>query len=246
VSHCTICGKEELLPFVCRYCGHPFCAEHRLPESHHCSHLGAAVIPMKIRGRDASETYYARPTRFRTSRTELLHLAIGVGVLLILEAPGVLRFGVNILMQVAGVIVLAFALHELAHKLTAQHYGLWSEFRLSPLGTVLSLLTLFSPVKIIAPGAVVIFGSQRPGATWGKIALAGPLANILQLIAFTLLAPFSSVLGYAAVLNAELAVFNLLPLSVLDGRKVFAWSKPVWIVVFATAVLLGVLLQIRL
>ncbi len=245
VSHCVICGKDELLPFTCRYCGRPFCAEHRLPESHQCPRVGAPVIPMTISGRDASETFYARPTRFRTSRTELLHLAIGVGVLLILEAPGVLRFGLSVLLQVVGVIALAFALHEVAHKLTAQHYGLWSEFRISPFGTMLSLLTLFSPVRIIAPGAVVIFGSPRPSATWGKIALAGPVANILQLIIFALLSPYYSLLRYAAILNAELAAFNLLPLSVLDGRKVFAWSKTVWLTVFATAVLLSVFLQIR-
>ncbi len=244
MTRCTVCGKDELLPFVCRYCGRPFCAEHRLPESHHCRRVGVSVIPMTIRGRDTAETFYARPTRFRTSRTELLHLAIGVGVLLILEAPGVLRFGINVLLQVAGVIALAFALHEVAHKLTAQHYGLWSEFRISPFGTMLSLLTLFSPVRIIAPGAVVIFGSRRPSATWGKIALAGPVANLLQLTVFALLSPFYSLLRYAAVLNAELAAFNLLPLSVLDGRKVFAWSKTVWLAVFATAVLLGVLLQL--
>jgi Zn-dependent protease len=168
-----------------------------------------------------------------------------VGILLIIEAPSFLRFGVNILIQVTGVIAMAFALHELAHKLTAQHYGLWSEFRLNPFGALLSLLTLFSPVKIIALGAVVIFGSRGTGEKWGKIALAGPLTNIIQLVFFTLLSPFYPVLGYAAFLNAELAVFNLLPLSVLDGRKVFTWSKKVWITVFATAIILGAFLRIR-
>lgn len=244
MSTCTVCGKEELLPFVCRYCGNSFCVEHHLPESHNCHLVGAKVIPMRTRIRDASKTFYAQPSRFRTSRTELVHLMMGVGVLLIIEAPGFLRFGVNILLQVAGVIALAFALHELAHKLTAQHYGLWSEFRLHPFGALLSLLTFFSPVKIIAPGAVVIFGSRGTGERWGKIALAGPLTNILQLVAFTLLSPFYPVLRYAAVLNAELAVFNLLPLSVLDGRKVFNWNKSVWMAAFATAIILGTFLRI--
>jgi len=37
-SHqCKICGKEELIPFKCVYCGGYFCAEHRLPERHNCS-----------------------------------------------------------------------------------------------------------------------------------------------------------------------------------------------------------------
>jgi len=169
-----------------------------------------------------------------------------VGVLVIIEAPGFFRYGVNILFRIAGVIALAFILHELAHKLMAQHYGLWSEFRLNPFGALLSLLTLFSPIKIIAPGAVVIFGSRGTGEKWGKIALAGPLVNIIQLIVFTILSPFYPVLGYAAFLNAELAVFNLLPFSVLDGRKVFTWNKRVWVVVFATAFILGAFLRIRL
>jgi Zn-dependent protease len=169
-----------------------------------------------------------------------------VGVLVIIETPGFFLYGVNILFRIAGVIALAFILHELAHKLMAQHYGLWSEFRLNPFGALLSLLTLFSPIKIIAPGAVVIFGSRGTGEKWGKIALAGPLVNIIQLVVFTILSPFYPVLGYAAFLNAELAVFNLLPFSVLDGRKVFTWNKRVWVVVFATAFILGAFLRIRL
>ena len=231
---------------MCRYCGNSFCAEHHLPETHNCQLIGARVIPMKTSVSDASSTFYAKPKRFRTSRTELLHLTIGVGVLVIIETPGFFRYGVNILFRIAGVITLAFILHELAHKLMAQHYGLWSEFRLNPFGALLSLLTLFSPIKIIAPGAVVIFGSRGTGEKWGKIALAGPLVNIIQLVVFTILSPFYPVLGYAAFLNAELAVFNLLPFSVLDGRKVFNWNKRVWVVVFATAFILGAFLRIRL
>jgi hypothetical protein len=36
---CWICGKRELLPFRCRYCGKNFCAAHRLPEQHACPGL---------------------------------------------------------------------------------------------------------------------------------------------------------------------------------------------------------------
>jgi membrane associated rhomboid family serine protease len=36
VAKCDICGKEEYLPFKCKYCGGTFCAEHRLPEKHNC------------------------------------------------------------------------------------------------------------------------------------------------------------------------------------------------------------------
>ena len=33
---CDVCGKDELLPYRCKYCGGVFCVEHRLPEEHDC------------------------------------------------------------------------------------------------------------------------------------------------------------------------------------------------------------------
>ncbi|WP_407357250.1 rhomboid family intramembrane serine protease [Methanolobus sp. WCC5] len=36
---CWICGKEENIPFRCRFCGKTFCTGHRLPEQHACEGL---------------------------------------------------------------------------------------------------------------------------------------------------------------------------------------------------------------
>jgi len=35
-NECWICGKQEPIPYKCRYCGKTFCADHRLPEQHAC------------------------------------------------------------------------------------------------------------------------------------------------------------------------------------------------------------------
>jgi len=49
----SFCGKEELLPFKCPYCGGNFCIEYRLPENHNCTMapprtpLGPAQYPGK-------------------------------------------------------------------------------------------------------------------------------------------------------------------------------------------------------
>lgn len=244
MTKCVVCGAEELLAFTCRYCGRQFCAEHRLPETHTCSMVGAKVFTMKKVKDEGSVPIYARSSRFKTSRTELLHLAIGVSIFFIIEAPLYLQYGALILLTIAGIIALAFALHELAHKFTAQNFGLWSEFRLDIFGTLISLVTAFSPFKIIAPGAVVVFGSRVTREKMGKIALAGPIANIVQILIFVFLSRFFPILWFAAVLNADLAVFNLIPVSVLDGRKVFLWSKKVFTVVFVTALTLWVMLRI--
>jgi len=244
MTKCTACGKEELLPFTCKYCGRQFCAEHRLPETHNCPMVGAKIYTMKKVMEKGSVPVYARSSRFRTSRTEIVHLAIGVSVFFIIEAPMFLQFGSVILFTIAGIIALAFALHELAHKFTAQYYGAWSEFRLDPFGTLISLLTALSPFKIIAPGAVVVFGSRVTRENMGKIALTGPLANIFQILVFVFLSRFFPILWFAAVLNADLAVFNLIPVSILDGRKVFMWNKKVFTVTFVIALTLWVMVRI--
>jgi Zn-dependent protease len=197
--------------------------------------VGAKVFTMKKVTDNDSVPVYAQSSRFKTSRTELIHLAIGVSVFFIIEAPRYLQFGTMILLTIAGIITLAFALHELAHKFTAQNFGLGSEFRLDIFGTLISLLTAFSPFKIIAPGAVVVFGSSVTRENMGKIALAGPIANIVQILVFIFLSQFFPILWFAAILNADLAVFNLIPISVLDGRKILLWSKKVFTVVFITA-----------
>ena len=243
LTKCAICDKDELLPFTCRYCGQSFCAEHRLPESHNCPMIGAKVITMRRMESGEGRAFYTRPSAFRTSRTELLHLAAGVLVFFAVEAPSFLRYGMNILAIIAGTVALAFIIHELAHKFTAQYYGLWSEFRLDPRGTLISLLLAFSPIKIIAPGAVVIFGSNVTSESMGKIALAGPLSNIVQVLVFTALSRFSILFLFAAALNADLAIFNLIPFSILDGQKVFAWSKKTWAAAFMTAFVLWIILN---
>jgi hypothetical protein len=39
MSRCDECGRQENMPYQCRYCGGTFCGEHRLPENHACTGL---------------------------------------------------------------------------------------------------------------------------------------------------------------------------------------------------------------
>jgi membrane associated rhomboid family serine protease len=38
-NRCDFCGKYEMLPFKCKYCGGTYCTTHRLPEYHECPGL---------------------------------------------------------------------------------------------------------------------------------------------------------------------------------------------------------------
>lgn len=146
-------------------------------------------------------------------------------------------------------VVFSFLLHEFSHKFVAQRYGMWSEYRMYPMGLVLTLVTSVIGFLFAAPGAVYIDGPMDRERN-GRISVAGPVVNILLAavgIAAVLAVNDSPyfiddpmflgimVFVMLASLNSFLAVFNLLPVPPLDGSKVFAWNKTVWAAMIAVA-----------
>ncbi len=241
---------EVEMPFICTFCGGAFCANHRLPENHECSEYwkvrmhGQQTVtwttPSDIR---AYAGTYASSPRLRFSHTELKHIAIGITLV---SAVGLSFFGPQAfldLMAIAAAVLFftsGFIIHEIAHKATAQHYGLWAEFRLDRFGAILTLLSAVSPFKIIAPGAVVIAGNTSQDRV-GRTAVAGPITNVLLALLLLGLAQvvrfggLSVAMLAGAAINAFMALFNLIPFGVFDGLKVFRWNKAVWLVLFALA-----------
>jgi len=130
----------------------------------------------------------------------------------------------------------AFLLHEFAHKFVAKFYGCWAEFRADPaglrFGIILAALTGF---LFMAPGAVMVAGNTTR-SQFGKIALAGPVTNIsLWLAGFAAWTLLHGVIGVIDTLvlywlwgNGILAAFNMLPFGPLDGKKIKAWSEPIF------------------
>ncbi len=254
---CQFCGKDEVLPFKCQYCGGFFCPEHRLPENHACSEIARARAPREAapspRPFDYKVTYGPpRPlSKFRFSPTEIKHLAIsavlvmGVGLSFMLPSSNItssFRLLPIVLAAAALVFVGLFLLHEIAHKLVAQHYGMWAEFRLTLVGALITLLSIVLPFKVISPGAVMIAGYGEKEKV-GKTAIAGPTVNIVLAtislaLTFVPLGDFWPVAVYSALLNAYVAVFNLIPVGLLDGLKVFHWNRFVWVAAFSVSLVL--------
>jgi Zn-dependent protease len=147
------------------------------------------------------------------------------------------------------IIGTGFLGHEVAHKLVAQRYGAWAEFRLWTIGAIMALVVAAIPpgnIVFAAPGAVYIASRSRYIAdimdrkTNGIVSLVGPLVNVAAAgVAGLLYAGFSAAhigvtisgfnpLLWAIQINLWLGAFNMVPLSILDGQKVFNWNRTIW------------------
>jgi Zn-dependent protease len=146
---------------------------------------------------------------------------------------------------------IGFILHEMAHKFTAIKYGFWAEFRKDNIMLVVAVaLAALVGVVFAAPGATVIYDTTGRGISReqnGKISAAGPVVNLLLCIPFAVLLIYGgggiSLTGNIATMigmigfqvNAMIAAFNMLPVSVLDGKKVLAWNKGVFVIMIIAA-----------
>ena len=257
---CRQCGQETYLPFKCPYCEDQFCTDHRLPENHDCPRIDLARAQKHdntviVQG-STSYKYkvtYGQPHRTKGrvyfSPKEVKHL--GLGTLLVIGISLSFGFGswgegnwVFVFSTLAAVITLSFFTHEIAHKVTAQRRGLWAEFRLTLWGAVLTCVSIFLPFKIISPGAVMISGPVSIDEI-GKISIAGPITNILFSTLFLGLtfvpSPYFLIFAVGAFFNGYIAVFNLIPMGILDGFKIFNWNKTVWALAFAVSVGLAIM-----
>ena len=146
------------------------------------------------------------------------------------------------------IVVLSFFTHELGHKFTAQRMGLWSEYRMFPMGLIIAVLMSMFGFLFAAPGVVYIRGFVDKEQD-GKISMAGPATNIVLAVVGLALAialngqPLMVPFYLLFILNASLALFNLLPFGILDGAKILRWNTAVWTLMIIIA---GVLFGLRM
>lgn len=241
-----------------------------MPESHGCTELhrvkqdarrkiGENLSPDSNQTRVKAKRKKASSRRRRRfSSTEIRDLSIAtilvalVGLSLLGRPNGI--FGAITLMieyfipsgqawVIIGIIIIfvsTFIVHELAHKFVAQHYGMWSEFRMLQTGYFLSAMAILFSIPIFGTGIVYTSGGKSIEED-GKSNLAGPLSNFFMALGMLAVAimlwallggvPFGVglLLTYGIEINAFIGLFNMIPFQPFDGATVRAWSDRVWI-----------------
>jgi Zn-dependent protease len=197
--------------------------------------LGVAILALSA----AFTVLYVRSNPVEFARSPAFFLAIFFPASLLAVGTGV-------------------GLHEIMHKVVAQRYGLWAEFRYNLRGLAFAF--------IFAAAIGFLYGA--PGATWisgavtkeqnGRISAAGPVSNLviaaLLFGGFLAMMPRASSFGgalvviyllQAASVNAFLAGFNMIPVMPLDGAKVWAWNKAAYLGIVAIALVLIYMTVVR-
>ena len=200
------------------------------------------------------EVYIKPPPQggLKFSEQEKQHLFLAIGALTLAFTLFFLDRGFSLVILV-GLSFIAvctgFLLHEIGHKVVAQRYGCWAEFRAWPMGLMLAVLSGFMGFLFAAPGAVYIQGYLSKEEN-GKVSAAGPLMNIgvtsvlLPIVLFVpaIMFEIRFLLGMICYLNIFIGGFNMIPIPPLDGSKIIKWNPAIWIGLLIILGFLGILL----
>ncbi|WP_455143432.1 hypothetical protein [Candidatus Hodarchaeum mangrovi] len=180
---------------------------------------------------------------FSLTKRETTGLIIGTIVFVVVEISTFWQ-DFNLLELIILVILISplFLLHELGHKYTAIYNDMTSEFYLDQNAALLSLFSVFLPLKIIAPGVVLSSGYHTPKIE-ARIAMIGPLINtflsgFLLIISSFIIDDWRIILSIVSKASSDIALFNILPFFVLDGAKVYRWNKLVFWTIFLIVIII--------
>lgn len=160
----------------------------------------------------------------------------------------------TILLLIFQLVVLLFSvvIHEVSHGYAAERLGdptarLAGRLTLNPIPHLDLFGSILLPLLLFVTGSPILLGWAKPvpynplqltkDYRYGplKVALAGPLANAIVFVVFSMLVRFgggwwdpflSALFAFVAFFNLWLVLFNLIPIPPLDGSKLLALVLP--------------------
>ena len=191
--------------------------------------------------------------KLRLSGVELSHIGVAWLIFIIAFIPQTLvnrQYGLNYdsSMAMFQVTIMAFALgfafifHELGHKFSAQYFHAKAEFKLDQRGLLVSVISIAMGFYLLMPGAVFWNSNlSKYSNIRGRVSACGPIVNLyLASLSLGLFIFADSAVGsigwilfnfgiISFQLNIYLGIFNMIPLWILDGKKIYEWSEMVWL-----------------
>jgi Zn-dependent protease len=176
------------------------------------------------------------PMKFsRIEKRDLLKAWAAISLAFAIVMGGTDSGGIGLLLSLgiaALTVGIGFLAHELAHKWVAQRYGYWAEFRSADKMLILMIIMSFIGFIFAAPGGVIIQGHVGKARS-GRISAAGPIASLtigalFLLMFFPATGLLEMIARYGFWINSFLGFFNLLPISIFDGKKVKAWNEKIY------------------
>ena len=189
--------------------------------------------------------------KLKISNQELAHLGVAWFIFIIAFFPQIFIHSYiqsdNLNLALLNVSIVSFALgfsfifHELGHKFAAQYFKARAEFKLDARGLIISAISIAMGFYLLMPGATFWESNlSKYSDIRGRVSASGPIVNLHLAcisVSFFIFAgsPVGSVawilyqFGYISViLNVFLGIFNMIPVWILDGKKVFEWSEMIW------------------
>lgn len=247
MAKCARCGRDESMPYTCRYCGGTFCGDHRLPENHACPGLEDWDDPKGV-----FDSGFDDSVRHPEGRSGgLLEQVPGIGA-----GGPVTRTGgplgyfrgnvaytflalmwVTFLLQWAAILLGGGALHDALFVLHSD--------RLVYVWTWVTSVFAHSPINFfhIVGNSIVLyfFGpvlERRVGSTaFASLFLAaGVVAGLGQVLASAAMGDPSGVLGASGAILAVMGVITVLNPN-LTVYLYFLLPVPLWVITIGYAVL---------
>lgn len=226
---CAECGKDEYMPYKCKFCGMPFCSEHRLPEKHSCQGLEEYKKRMREEGtvkyRPEPPREVKRPVRgllkrlsrgriFKGSYSLLIIAVIVISFVLQAIIPGYTQLlalsADNVVSHPWALVTYMFVHGGFTHLLFNMIFMAFFAPTLENMIGSRRFLEIFFLAGILAGAVqVLVFGGAVVGASGGLYGVFAALALLApQIRVFVFFIPIR--ITHALLLFAAMDIFGMM------------------------------------